>query len=92
MDLSKKLRVTSVVVTHEMDSAFRIADRMVMLDRGRVLKIGMRNEFEAIRDANAGELRTHDDRIIHQFLNGHTQGPLTDSDGMSEYEKLITQG
>ena len=34
IDLNKKLGVTSVVVTHEMDSAFRIADRMVLLDRG----------------------------------------------------------
>ena len=50
IDLSKKLSVTSVVVTHEMDSAFRIADRMVMLDRGRVLRIGPRGEFERIRD------------------------------------------
>jgi len=33
MDLSKKLNVTSVVVTHDMNSAFRIADRMVMLER-----------------------------------------------------------
>ena len=40
---------TMVVVTHEMDSAFRIADRMVMLDRGRVLRIGPRSEFEAVR-------------------------------------------
>jgi phospholipid/cholesterol/gamma-HCH transport system ATP-binding protein len=55
-DLSKKLRVTSVVVTHEMDSAFRIADRMVMLDRGRVLKIGARSEFEVIRDAEPSRL------------------------------------
>ncbi|MHC4610501.1 MAG: ABC transporter ATP-binding protein, partial [Planctomycetota bacterium] len=50
MDLSKKLQVTSVVVTHEMESAFRIADRMVMLDKGRVLRIGERSEFEALRD------------------------------------------
>jgi phospholipid/cholesterol/gamma-HCH transport system ATP-binding protein len=34
IDLNKKLGITSVVVTHEMDSAFRIADRMVLLDRG----------------------------------------------------------
>jgi phospholipid/cholesterol/gamma-HCH transport system ATP-binding protein len=50
MDLSGKLGVTSVVVTHEMDSAFRIADRMAMLDAGKMLKIGPRAEFEAIRD------------------------------------------
>src|SRR5678810_714615 len=39
IDLNKKLGVTSVVVTHEMDSAFRIADRMAMLDKGRMLKV-----------------------------------------------------
>lgn len=89
MDLSRKLRVTSVVVTHEMDSAFRIADRMVMLEKGRVLKIGPRHEFEAIRDADPETLSTREDRLMHQFLNGHNSGPLTDSEGMSEFEKLI---
>ena len=67
-------------------------DRMVMLDRGRVLKIGARSEFEAIRDAETSSLNSNDERLIHQFLNGNTQGPLTDADGMSEYEKLIIEG
>ncbi len=89
MDLSQKLRVTSVVVTHEMDSAFRIADRMVMLDKGRVLKIGARHEFELLRDANPLELANADDRLMNQFLNGHGEGPLTDAEGLSEFEKLI---
>ncbi len=40
MDLNQKLGVTSVVVTHEMDSAFRIADRMVLLDRGKFIADG----------------------------------------------------
>ena len=39
-DLNRKLGVTSVVVTHEMDSAFRIADRMVLLDRGKFVVSG----------------------------------------------------
>ena len=89
MDLSKKLSVTSVVVTHEMDSAFRIADRMVMLDKGRVLRIGPRSDFEAIRDADPRTLPSEEERLIHQFLNGLGSGPLTDADGMSEYEKMI---
>jgi len=42
IDLTRKLSVTSVVVTHEMDSAFAIADRMCMLDKGVVLKVGSR--------------------------------------------------
>ncbi len=92
MDLSKKLRVTSIVVTHEMDSAFRIADRMVMLEKGKVLKIGTRQEFEKLRDADANELASNDERLMNQFLNGLATGPLTDAEGLSEFEKLITTG
>jgi phospholipid/cholesterol/gamma-HCH transport system ATP-binding protein len=92
MDLSKKLQVTSVVVTHEMDSAFRIADRMVMLDRGRVLKIGTREEFGLLRDTPMNELNTPSEKLMNQFLRGASQGPLTDAEGMSEYEKLLRVG
>ncbi len=92
MDLSKKLNVTSVVVTHEMDSAFRIADRMVMLERGRVLKIGLRSEFEVLKRSEPDALTDHGDRLMNQFLNGFSKGPLTDEVGMSEFEKLIVRG
>lgn len=92
IDLSKKLNVTSVVVTHEMDSAFRIADRMVMLERGRVLKIGAREEFDQLRRTPAEQLSTDAERLMNQFLNGYTAGPLTDAEGMSEYEKLLVAG
>lgn len=92
MDLSKKLRVTSVVVTHEMDSAFRIADRMVMLDKGRTLMIGERSAFERVRDAAPEALPDVDAQIVHQFLTGKTRGPLTDAQGMSEFEKIIFEG
>jgi phospholipid/cholesterol/gamma-HCH transport system ATP-binding protein len=92
MNLSKMLQVTSVVVTHEMDSAFRIADRMVMLDRGRALKVGPRSEFEALRDADPATLTGREDRLMNQFLNGYSEGPLTDAAGLSEFEKLIVRG
>ena len=89
IDLSKKLSVTSVVVTHEMDSAFRIADRMVMLEKGKVLRIGPRSYFEEIRDGDPATLAGEDERLIHQFLTGSPDGPLTDNAGMSVYEKYI---
>ncbi len=93
MNLSKMLNVTTVVVTHEMDSAFRIADRMVMLGgKGRVLKIAPRSEFEALRDADAASLDSDEDKLMHQFLNGLSEGPLTDKEGLSEFEKLIVSG
>jgi phospholipid/cholesterol/gamma-HCH transport system ATP-binding protein len=92
MDLSGKLNVTSVVVTHEMDSAFRIADRMIMLDKGRVLRSGPRRIFEEMRDADPSTLSSYEERMINQFLNGASTGPLTDSEGLSEYEKILVQG
>ena len=84
ISLSRQLGVTSVVVTHEMDSAFTIADRMVMLDKGRVLKIGTRQEFEQIRDSTSNDLST-DEALIRQFLTGSFEGPLTQRKQTSNY-------
>ena len=87
MDLSTKLGVTSVVVTHEMDSAFRIADRMAMLDKGRILKIGPRSEFEALRDGVVTGDETSD--LIRQFLRGDPDGPITRRRRSDGYEEDI---
>jgi phospholipid/cholesterol/gamma-HCH transport system ATP-binding protein len=86
MDLAQKLGVTSVVVTHEMDSAFRIADRMVMLDKGVVLKEGSRSDFEVIRqmDEPSGDETTD---LIRQFLRGGSEGPLTKRRQAGGYEE-----
>src|SRR3954464_13767821 len=75
IDLNKKLGVTSVVVTHEMDSAFRIADRMVLLDRGKFIVSGTREE-----------IRKSEDPLVRQFINGLTEGPLTARRREGHYE------
>jgi phospholipid/cholesterol/gamma-HCH transport system ATP-binding protein len=77
--LSKQLGVTSVVVTHEMDSAFTIADRMAMLDHGRILRVDTRAWYEALRDEPAERAagRSEEDRLIRQFLRGDADGPIT---------------
>jgi phospholipid/cholesterol/gamma-HCH transport system ATP-binding protein len=88
-ELTRNFAVTSVVVTHEMDSAFTIADRMLMLDGGRVLKVGTREEFERIRqisDAEASKL-SEDDQIIRQFLRGAAQGPITRRRSADDYRE-----
>jgi phospholipid/cholesterol/gamma-HCH transport system ATP-binding protein len=91
IDLTRKLRVTSVVVTHQMDSAFTIADRMCMLDKGRILKIGSRQEFETLRDSNPDQLQSEQDKLIRQFLCGDAHGPITDRKMTSDYEEdLLT--
>jgi len=80
ISLTKQLGVSSVVVTHEMDSAFTIADRMAMLDTGRMLVVEDREYFEKIRDTSPGDAAglPHDQALIRQFLRGEAQGPLTD--------------
>jgi len=87
-EMSQRLGVTSVVVTHEMDSAFTIADRMCMLDHGRVLAVRPRAWFEAVREYE-GEL-PEAQALIRQFLRGSAEGPLTDRRQTSSYaEELL---
>ena len=87
INLTKKLRVTSVVVTHEMDSAFTIADRMCMLDQGKILKTGSRQEFEALRNSWPEQLQSEQDKLIRQFLCGDAKGPITNRKMTSDYEE-----
>lgn len=75
IDLNEKLGVTSVVVTHEMESAFRIADRMVLLDRGKFVVSG-----------TGEELRNSTNPLVRQFVHGLTKGPLTDRRRAGRYE------
>jgi phospholipid/cholesterol/gamma-HCH transport system ATP-binding protein len=65
IDLSKKLAVTSVVVTHDMKSVMAVADRIAMLYEGKILEIGTPEE---IKDSKS--------EIIRQFINGKHDGPI----------------
>jgi phospholipid/cholesterol/gamma-HCH transport system ATP-binding protein len=91
IDLTRKLNVTSVVVTHQMDSAFNIADRMCMLDKGVILKTGTRQEFETLRDTALEDLSTEQDKLIRQFLRGDAEGPLAKRKVHSDYEEDLLQ-
>ncbi len=95
VDLTRKLGVTSVVVTHEMDSAFTIADRMTMLDKGRALMIDTRQAFDTLRKASdeTANQMPEKDRLIRQFLRGDAQGPLTERKAATNYaEELLNLG
>jgi len=63
--LQKELGVTSIVVTHDMPSAFKIADRIAMLSRGQIVFSG-----------TVDEVRNTDHPMVQQFINGSAQGPL----------------
>ena len=64
-ELSDKLGVTSIVVSHDLQSIFSIADRIVMLYKGQVRKLGTPAEFQAC-----------DDGVVHQFIRGQAHGPM----------------
>ena len=57
--MKAELNITSVVVTHDMSSAYKIADRMVMLHEGRI-----------IADGDAGYIRNHPNEVVQQFIHG----------------------
>ena len=64
-DVSRILGVSTIVVTHDMTSAFRIADRIVMLFRGNIIASGPPEDF-----------RDPQDPAVRQFVRGLTEGPI----------------
>ena len=65
INLSEQSKVTSVIVTHEMDSAFRIGTKMAMLYRGEIIEVGTPDHF-----------RQSTNPVVAQFLSGSTEGPI----------------
>ena len=59
LKLQRELGITSVVVTHDMTSAYKIADRIVMLHEGRI-----------IADGDSDYIRQHPHSVVQQFING----------------------
>jgi len=64
LDMQSKLGVTSVVVTHDMVSAFKVADRIAMLYRGRIIEIGTVNE-----------IKNTSNPFVKQFITGQRNLP-----------------
>ena len=81
MDLSQKLGVTSVVVTHDMVSAFRCADRMIMLYEGKIAQTG-----------TPDEIRNTANPIVEQFVSGAPDGPIPLRQSLTDYaEDLLAE-
>lgn len=79
LDLSKKLSITSVVVTHDMKSVFSIADRVAMLYEGKVLEVG-----------TPDEIRKSKNEMVQQFISGSPDGPIRFFQQKDDYlEQLI---
>jgi len=65
-DLKQRLSVTSVAITHDMKSAYQIADRIAMLYQGKIEQVG-----------TPEEIRNSNDPVVVQFINGRASGPIS---------------
>ncbi|MBI5169681.1 MAG: ABC transporter ATP-binding protein [Candidatus Eisenbacteria bacterium] len=63
--LQERIGVTSIVVTHDMNSAYHVADEMALLNEGRVVFTG-----------TPDEARSTSDPIVRQFIEGSSEGPI----------------
>jgi phospholipid/cholesterol/gamma-HCH transport system ATP-binding protein len=57
--IQRALHLTSVVVTHDMGTAFTVSDRLAMIGKGRILLVGTKEEFRESRNVH-----------VHNFING----------------------
>jgi phospholipid/cholesterol/gamma-HCH transport system ATP-binding protein len=63
--LRDRLKVTSMVVTHDMRSAYKVADRIAMLYNGTIIAVG-----------SPEELRNSANPVVQQFIKGEAVGPI----------------
>lgn len=80
VDLTKKLGLSAVVVTHDMTSAFRISTQMIFLFEGRVIAAG-----------TPDEIKNNPDPILQQFINGYADGPIPFKLSKDDYFKRLMQ-
>jgi phospholipid/cholesterol/gamma-HCH transport system ATP-binding protein len=63
--MKKELEVTSVVITHDMVSSYKVADRIAMLYEGKIIEIG-----------TPEEIKNSKNEIVQQFIHGQAEGPI----------------
>jgi len=72
MEMRDRLKVTSIVVTHDMTAAFKIADTVAMLYHGQV-----------IADGTPEEIRNSRHPVVKQFISGNSAGPISEDESMA---------
>ena len=80
VDLNETTGVTTVVITHEMTSAFRIAHRIVLMDQGKFVAAG-----------TPDEMKQSDNPLVHQFVHGRLDGPMTDRKDPDAYRRALLE-
>jgi len=65
LDLKRKLKITSVAVTHDMVTAYKISDKIAMLYEGRIEETGRPEEIRETKNP-----------VVRQFITGSGEGPI----------------
>jgi phospholipid/cholesterol/gamma-HCH transport system ATP-binding protein len=68
IELHDKLKVTSIVVTHDMKSAYKVGNKIAMMYQGKI-----------IAEGTPREIQNSEHPVVHQFINGLAQGPITET-------------
>jgi len=64
--MKNELKVTSVIITHDIRSAFKVGDRIAMLYDGKIIEVGTPEEIENSTNP-----------VIQQFIHGEAEGPIS---------------
>ncbi len=80
--LTQKIGATVVVVTHDMNSVFRIGTRIIMLGTGP-------NQGKIIAAGTPEEIKAHPNPAVQQFINGDPEGDGTDDSGELLYRETL---
>ena len=67
ISLRVRLGVTSITITHDMASAYKVADQIAMLYKGKIVETG-----------SPDEIRSTSNPVVAQFVQGRARGPITD--------------
>lgn len=65
--MKEEMKITSVVITHDMVSAYKVADRIAMLYDGKIIETG-----------NASFIKQSKNLVVQQFIHGCAEGPIED--------------
>jgi phospholipid/cholesterol/gamma-HCH transport system ATP-binding protein len=69
VEMRKKIKVTSITITHDMVSAYKVGDRIAMLYQGKIIEVG-----------TPDEIKNSTSVIVQQFIQGKAEGPITEAE------------
>ena len=78
ISLRETIGVTSITITHDMASAYKVADQIAMLYKGKIVEVG-----------TPEQIRTTSNPVVEQFVQGRAHGPITDEN--EEFTRFVSR-